>query len=49
MEAQRDAWIRDTVWEDIPESGGGIFEEEEGRALVGGIVHQVLMCLVGEE
>jgi hypothetical protein len=49
VEAQRDAWIRDGVWEDIPESGGGICEEEEGRALVGGIVHQVLMCLVGEE
>jgi hypothetical protein len=49
VEAQRDAWIRDGVWEDIPESGGGICEEEEGRAVVGGIVHQVLMCRVGEE
>jgi hypothetical protein len=49
VEAQRDAWIRDAVWEDILESGGGIFEEEEGRALAGGIVHQVLMGLIGEE
>jgi hypothetical protein len=32
------------VREDIPESGGGICEEEERRAVVGEIVHQVLMC-----
>jgi hypothetical protein len=49
VEAQRDAWFRDGVWENIPESGGGICEKEEDRAVVGGIVHQVLMCLVGEE
>jgi hypothetical protein len=40
VEAQRDARVRDGVWEDIPESGGGICEEEE-RAVIGGIVHQV--------
>jgi hypothetical protein len=49
VEAQRDAWIRDGVWEDIPESGGGICEVEEGWAVLGGIVFQVMMCLVGEE
>jgi hypothetical protein len=49
VEEQRDAWVHGGVWEDIPESGCGICEEEEGRAVVGGIVHQVLMCLVGEE
>jgi hypothetical protein len=47
VEAQRDAWIRDGVWKDIPESGSGI-REGEGRAVVCGIVHQVLMCLIGE-
>jgi hypothetical protein len=45
VEAQRDAWIRDGAWE----ISGGVCEEEEGRAVVGGIVHQVQMCLVGEE
>jgi hypothetical protein len=45
VEAQRDAWIRDGVWDDISESGG---DEEEWRAVVGGIVHYVLICLAGE-